>query len=196
MRTRTGNPGRAPLNDRIDDLYETPPEATRALLKAERLPSHIWEPAAGRGAIVNVLRDAGHMVYASDLNDYGIPAQVVAADFLMEWKAPLGCTCIVTNPPFKLVDQFVRRAIELAPKVCMLLRLMYLEGTGRDDILDRLTRVHVFKNRLPRMHRDGWEGPRATSTIAFGWFVWCREEEGPIKLNRITWEGVNAKAAA
>lgn len=192
QRTRTGNPGRNPHDERGNDLYETPPEATWALLKAERLPTHIWEPAAGRGAIVDVLREAGHMVYASDLIDYGIPAQLPAVDFLMEWRTPMFCDCIVTNPPFKLVDEFVRKAVELAPKVCMLLRLAYLEGMGRDDILDKLTRVHVFKNRLPRMHRDGWEGPKASSTIAFGWFVFEREHEGPVALHRITWEKLDA----
>jgi len=196
QRTRTGNPGRAPLSERGEDLYETPKEATWALLKAERLPEHIWEPAAGRGAIVDVLREAGHTVYATDLIDYGIPNQQSAVDFLMEYRAPMFCDCIVTNPPFKLVDPFVRTAIELVPKVCMLLRLMYLEGAGRDDVLDRLTRVHVFKNRLPRMHRDGWEGPRATSTMCFAWFVWEREHDGPVALHRITWEKLNADIRA
>jgi len=161
-------------------------------MRAERLPEHLWEPAAGKGAIVNVLREAGHTVYASDLIDYGIPAQLSAVDFLMEYRPPLFCDCIVTNPPFKLVDEFVRKAIDLVPKVCMLLRLAYLEGAGRDDVLDRLTRVHVFKNRLPRMHRDGWEGPKATSVVAYAWFVWEREHKGPIAVHRIAWEKLDA----
>jgi hypothetical protein len=50
--------GRHPLAERGNDLYETPVEATRALLGAVPLPSRIWEPACGRGAIVNVLRAA------------------------------------------------------------------------------------------------------------------------------------------
>ena len=103
----------------------------------------------------------------------------------MERYAP--CDCIVTNPPYKLADQFVRHAITLAPKVVMLLRLAFLEGVGRSDLVDgALARVWVFRNRLPRMHRDGWTGRRATSTIAFGWFMF-EAHDGPIKLNRITW---------
>jgi len=184
----TGNPGRASLKERAQDLYETPPEATLALLRAERLPEHIWEPCAGRGAIVDVLRQAGHTVYASDLIDYGIPNQLKAVDFLLEFRAPMFCDCIVMNPPFALVDEFIRRAIDLVPKTCALLRLQYLESVGRDDVLDKLSRVHVFKNRLPRMHRDGWDGPKASSSVCFAWFVWEREHEGPITLNRITWE--------
>ena len=178
---------------RNDDLYETPVEATLALLRAEKIPTHVWEPAAGRGAIVNVLRDHGHMVYASDLIDYEQLDQLARVDFLLEYRAPVGCDAIVTNPPYRLVDEFVRHAIKLAPKkVCFLLRLAYLEGISRDDVFDTLARVHVFKNRLPRMHRDGWEGPKSTSSIAFAWFVWEADHVGPTQLNRITWEKLGA----
>jgi hypothetical protein len=181
--------GRAPLSDRGHDLYETPPEATRALLRAEQLPHHLWEPAAGRGAIVNVLRAAGHAVLASDLVDYGEPTHFAGRDFLME-RLPDKVECIITNPPYKLADAFVRHALTLVPKVVMLLRLPFLESVGRSDILDggTLARVHVFRNRLPRMHRDSWTGPKASSAIAYGWFVWSREHRGPATLNRISWE--------
>jgi hypothetical protein len=159
-------------------------------LKAEYLPKRIWEPAAGRGAIAAVLRDAGHTVYADDLMDYGVPrtAVVPGRDFFEMCSPPRGCDCIVTNPPYKTAAQFVRHAIVLVPKVCMLMRLVFLEGVGRDDVLSKLTRVHVFRNRLPRMHRDGWDGPRTTSTIAFAWFVWERGSNGDVALRRITWE--------
>jgi len=62
---------RAPLAERRDDLYETPECATRALLAVESLPQGtVWEPACGPGAIVRVLRAAGHQVYATDLVKY------------------------------------------------------------------------------------------------------------------------------
>jgi hypothetical protein len=179
-----------PLADRKDDLYETPPEATRALLKVETFGLIIWEPAHGRGAITYCLRQAGYGVYATDLKDYGpLRADTVGVDFLMESRQPVNTTAIVTNPPFKLADEFARHALALCPKVAMLLRLAFLEGEGRSDILDggRLRRVHVFRNRLPMMHRDGWTGPRATSSTAFAWFVW-EAEAGPTVVDRITWE--------
>jgi hypothetical protein len=54
------------------DAYLSPPEATAALLAIEhgRLPQHLWEPAAGDGAIVRPLRVAHFDVVASDLVDY------------------------------------------------------------------------------------------------------------------------------
>jgi len=178
---KTGNPGRATLKERTDDAYDTPAEAVRALLTVEPLPTHIWEPAAGTGSIVNVLREAGHTVMATDI-DTGV-------DFLMEYRAPIGCGCIVTNPPYKLADEFVRHALTLVPHVVMLLRFNFLEGVGRSDIIDQqLRRVHLFRNRLPMMHRKNWTGPRTTSMVAFAWFVWMRGHTGPISLDRVTWE--------
>jgi hypothetical protein len=118
---------RHPLCERGDDLYETPAVAFEALLRVERLPHRLWEPACGPGAIVCVLRAAGHEVLASDLVDYGDPTHFYRRDFLME-KLPRGCEAIVTNPPFKLVEQFVAHAIEICPLVVMLLRLAFYES--------------------------------------------------------------------
>jgi hypothetical protein len=182
--------GKAALKERGDDLYESPPEAVHALLRAERLPSLIWEPACGPGAIVRVLRAAGHSVVATDLVDYDSEFQDEARrDFLMELRAPAGVEAIVTNPPFKLANHFVAHALELCPLVIMLLRLSFIESVGRTSILEggHLARIHVFRNRLPMMHRAGWTGPRVTNPTAFAWFVWDRRHAGPAALNRISW---------
>ena len=184
--------GRHPLKDRGADLYETPPEATLALLRAENLPHRIWEPACGRGAIVNVLRAAGYEVVATDLVNYGppiTPPGYYGRDFLMERKAPDGCEAIITNPPYRLAEQFVAHALELCPLVIMLLRLAFLESERRRRILEggALARVHVFRNWLPMLHRDGWAGPKASSAIAYGWFCWNCGHRGPATINRISW---------
>jgi hypothetical protein len=181
--------GRHALRERGFDLYETPACAVEALLRVERLPHWIWEPAAGRGAIVNVLRDRGHEVIASDLIDYGFPLHFVG-DFMASLNLPVGCEAIVTNPPYQIVSEFVAHALDLAPRVIMLARLAFLESTRRTEILERrgLARIHLFRNRLPMMHRDGWAGPRASNAVAFAWFVWDRDHRGPTTLNRISWE--------
>jgi hypothetical protein len=187
--TAAGIAQRAPFADRGHDLYETPTVAVEALLRVEPLPHYLWECAAGRGNIVNVLRAAGHMVLASDLVDYGDPTHFARRDFLMERKAPEGCEAIITNPPYKLAEEFVAHALDLCPLVVMLLRLAFLESERRRGILEGrgLARVHVFRNRLPMMHRDGWDGPRASFTVAYAWFVWSRGHRHPAMLNRISW---------
>ena len=177
--------GRHPFSARGDDCYETPACAVKALLRAETLPHSLWEPAAGRGAIAIVLRDAGHAVTASDVINFANLDFV--ADFLALTKAPAGVEAVVTNPPFKIATKFVAHALELVPTVVMLCRLAFLESAKRAPILDtgKLSHVHVFKKRLPMMHRDGWAGPRASSAIAFAWFTWRRDHKGPTTIDRI-----------
>jgi hypothetical protein len=186
---------RAPLSERGNDLYETPAVATEALLRVEKLPHVLWEPCCGPGSIVTTLRDAGHFVIAGDLVDYGCPLSTPRIDFLMERRAPHGVECIVTNPPFKNAEAFVERAKELCPKVVMLLRLAFLESERRRGILDdgTLARVHVFRNRLPMMHRAG-QGiihaeKQSSSALAFAWFVWDRNHSGPTEMHRLSWAG-------
>ena len=165
--------GRHRLRDRGDDLYETHPVATRALLCAENLPPCIWEPAAGFGAIVNVLRDAGHHVVATDLVDHGVNDQESGVDFLMEQRAPVGVQAIVTNPPYKLAAEFVRHGLKLVPKIYLLVRLQFLAAESRADILGGGLRVvHIFRRRLPMMNRHGWAGPRASSAVDHAWCAW------------------------
>jgi hypothetical protein len=181
--TQTGRHRHA---DRGADLYETPVCAIEPLVAAGHLPQRLWEPAAGRGAIVDVLRGHGHSVVCSDIQDYGYPLDFVA-DFLKVKTAPTDCTCILTNPPYRIATEFAAHAIDLVPHVFLLLRLAFLESAKRAPILDtgKLARVHVFKRRLPMMHRDGWSGPRASSAIPFAWFCWDRDHHGPTSIDRI-----------
>jgi hypothetical protein len=174
-------------------LYETPPVAVEALLRVEELPHVLWDSACGPGSLVRVLRAAGHMVHATDLVDYGLGEDSRSGiDFLMQSAAPPGVEGIITNPPGRLADKFVRHAITLAPPfVVMLLRLAFLESVRRSDILESgsgLARIHVFRNRLPMMHRHGWAGPRASSAIPFAWFVWEHGYGGRPEVNRISWK--------
>jgi hypothetical protein len=92
----------------------------------------------------------------------GIPAQHARWDFLMEQRAPTGADLILTNPPYKHAAAFVAHALLLCPRAILLLRTLFLEGQGRRELLQRhLARVHVFSDRIPDMHRDGWAGKKA-----------------------------------
>jgi hypothetical protein len=181
---------RHPDSARGNDLYETPEVATLALLAVELLPPTILEPASGRGAITKVLRRAGRTVIENDIVDYG-RGQDSVQDFLHlkpAWAD--GIDAIVTNPPYRLAQPFVRHALTLCPHAFMLLRLTFLESERRRDVLDGagLIRVHVFRNRLPMMHRDGWSGNRVSNPTAFAWFVWERGYTGKTEIDRISWE--------
>jgi hypothetical protein len=187
--SHAANAGSHPFVDRKNDLYETPRPAVEALLRVEQLPHWVWEPAAGRGAIASVLRDHGHAVIASDLIDYGFPLHFVG-DFLASFKLPAGCEAIVTNPPYQIANEFTEHALDLAPKVYLLLRLAFLESVRRTEILEHrgLRAVHVFRKRLPMMHRAGWTGPHASSATAYAWFSFDCAHRGLPTINRISWE--------
>jgi hypothetical protein len=71
----------------------------------------------------------------------------------------------------------------------VLCRLTFLESEERTPIIDGpLTRVHLFKRRLPMMHRRGWDGPKASSQVPYAWFVFERGHTGPALLDRIDWK--------
>lgn len=181
------------LVERKNDLYETPACATRALIPFLDRDQAIWEPACGPGAIVCELRAAGFYVHPTDLVDYGLDGAYSGIDFLLERADPCWPRVIVTNPPFKLADEFTRHALTLADTVWIFQRLSWLEGAKRADLIDRhLDLILLGIERLPMMHREGWEGPKlGASAMPFAWFRFeARRELGrATRFKRISWRG-------
>jgi hypothetical protein len=187
-RFRSGQAGSHIHAARGLDHYPTPRIAVESLLNAEPdlLGARVSEPAAGAGNIVAVLRANRIPVIASDIEQRGFDLHFVG-NFLQQERPPNGCRVIVTNPPYKLAAEFAEHGLTLVPDVFLLLRLAFLEGVGRTQLLENsgLRRVLVFRSRLPRMHREGWGGPKAASSMAFAWFCWRRGYAGPAILTRI-----------
>jgi hypothetical protein len=123
------------LAARGSDMYETPPCAVRSLLEVETLPSGaVWEPACGRGNILRVCSTSSAIAPTPPTcNDYGTPEQDAAGiDFLWATgSVPCFIGSIVTNPPYRLAGEFVCHALTICPRVCMLLRLAFLESERR-----------------------------------------------------------------
>jgi hypothetical protein len=182
---KSAQAGQHSYAERAQDCYETPACAVEALLRVESIPHFVWEPACGPGAIVRVLREHGHEVLATDVVDYDW-GHVVRNFF--EYSGEM--QCVLTNPPYQLAEEFVRHALKNSPLVIMLLRLAFLESERRTDILEKfgLARVHVFRNRLPFMHRKDWAGPKSSSAMPFAWFCWERGYTGPTTIDRISWK--------
>ena len=157
------------------DAYFSPPEAVWSLLAIEagHLPKRIWEPAAGDGAIVKPLLDAGYQVTATDLMDYGLEPCASGVDYLQAARRP-GIEGVVTNPPYRLAVDFAEKALSEVPYLALLLRTNFLESTARLPFFRRHppARIWISSRRLPMMHRHGWQGPRAPSNTCFAWFIW------------------------
>lgn len=190
---------------RGDDFYASPYAALPPLLAAEgrRLPKTIWEPAAGNGALVLPLRNRGFKVFASDLNDWGCPDSEADVDFTSAVAEQYGASIarsferfgIVTNPPFGIIEQFVDRAVAMAPYVALLCRLAFLESEGRMNWWKRvgLRRVHLIAERLPMMHRHGYEGPKLSNAgMCFAWFIF---EPGKRPINQVPIRWISWKDA-
>lgn len=169
---------RKEARDALDD-FPTPPWATRALCeKLMAMPSlyplsalTVREPAANRGHMVRPLREYFGAVEAADCHNYGAGFPVV--DYLFgPPPAPVDWT--ITNPPFRLAEQFIERAMETSRHgVAMLVRSAFLEGVGRHERLFSVrppSHVFQFTERVV-MHRGKLTATGSTAT-AYCWLVW------------------------
>jgi hypothetical protein len=125
-----------------------------------------------------VLKNNGYEVISSDKFDYGYTIGGIQ-DFLTS-EDESKVDNIVTNPPFKLGQEFVEKSLKIAnKKVAMLLRIQFLEGQKRSVWLSKtsLKHVYVFGERLNF-------NPTGGTTLCFAWFVW---EIGYIGEPKIRW---------
>ncbi len=176
------------------DLYPTPPWATRALVEWLGQQGHplcnqsCWEPAAGLGHMVDALAEFFNTTEASDAIAYGQHHWLwdfVADDHRTDqrWDADW----IITNPPFRLAEEFCRIAIRRARVgVAMLVRTTFLEGVKRHRDLFSVTPpsyVLQFTERVP-MHRGRLEANGSTAT-AYCWVVWIKNDT--VQDTRLRW---------
>jgi hypothetical protein len=171
----------------LNDFYATPPYATEALLERESFENWIWEPACGDGAISKVLKEYGYQVVSSDKVDRGYGFQDDFFD-MAEMDLPYGreVKSIITNPPYKLAQEFIETALNTnAKKIAMLLKLNFLEGQKRYEFFYRtpLKRVYVFSKRLS--FDKGNEKGKGNGLLAYAWYVWEQGYEGETTLEWI-----------
>jgi len=160
-----------------NDYYATPKEATLALLEREDIVYPALEPACGEGHIAKLLTKG--TVVATDLVDRGYGVGLV--DFM---ETANRYETIITNPPFSLFLEFVRKGLELAnEKVILFGKIQALEGVKRATFLEHspLRTVYVFKKRVNPL-RNGSpvdeNGKKWASTMCFAWFVWEQGYQG------------------
>lgn len=117
----------------INDFYETPEEATIALLEVLKLREPILDPGAGNGAISNIIKKSYKNVTTLDIDErFSVDKHV---DFL---KFNERFSSIVMNPPFNLnyEAQWLKHALSLLRKnglLAALLPLPYLQSKRREQ---------------------------------------------------------------
>lgn len=165
-----------------DDYYATDPVAARLLLEKIPLDGPIWECACGGGHLSGAFAQAGYPVRSSDIIDRGCPGCEIL-DFLSCTDAWDGD--IVTNPPYRHAEAFVRKALDLVPdgrRVCMLLKLTFLEGLSRRNLFleHPPEKILVFSRRLLCAKNGKFDEMRAGGggIQAYAWFVWKKGRRG------------------
>lgn len=186
---------RTPL-DSLDD-FPTPCWATRALCEYviadtfEIAAADVWEPAANRGIMAEVLDEYFGHVHTSDVHDYGKGYQVgsfvgevadlATIDTRPDW--------VITNPPFTLAAEFAFRALDVATfGVALLVRTAWLEGGDRYRRLFSKhppSTVAIFSERVP-MVKGRWD-PAASTATSYAWVVWKKPPAWPFSGTAFMW---------
>lgn len=90
-----------------NDFYPTPfSMAGRLIKEADSLGRIVWEPCAGDGRLVEMMRDKGKTVIAGDIE---------AGQDFFEYNSA-AAPVIVTNPPFKDIRRFIDHAFNIGVK--------------------------------------------------------------------------------
>ena len=123
------------------ELYEFYPTPIEAVRLAKPLMGDIkwWEPCAGDGVILN---NCENVTVGTDINPRA--DNISKADYF-DTDLPNDVGGIITNPPFSLGYDMVKRALfDLKVPALMLMRVEYMCGKNRIDIRRHLTKMHII----------------------------------------------------
>ena len=177
---------RIDAKDSLDD-FPTPPWATRALLEhvvenvGELRSQTCLEPACGVGHMAKVLEEYFGFVSASDVHPYGYGDSV---DFPSHPVKVGSFDWIITNPPFRLGEDFIVKSLAVARVgVAMLTRTVFIESIGRYSRIFSVTpptKVAQFVERVPMV--KGRLDPKASTATGYCWLVWEKRKRTQARL--------------
>ena len=126
------------------DYYATEPKAIDLLASKFSITHKVWECACGGGSLSKRLTELGHEVVSTDIVDRGYEGFSGVCDFLSPMFRPKidGYFCILTNPPYKFVIEFVLSSLDILPEggyACFFLKTTALESRGRFEKIYRTT---------------------------------------------------------
>ncbi|WP_206335850.1 hypothetical protein [Rhizorhabdus phycosphaerae] len=131
--------------------------------------------------MASTLAETFASVRSSDISPYGYGAQLdfleVPSESIDEASRP---DWIVTNPPFRLAEEFARRAVALARVgAAMLVRTGFIEGAGRYERLFRDCPPAIFAQFVERVPiLRGRVDATASTATGYCWLVWLKQVQG------------------
>ena len=171
-----------------NDFYATNPKAIESVLdifNQIEVSNKVWECSCGQGHISKVLKENGYDVLSTDLIDRGYADYEV--DFLETTDKFNGD--IVTNPPFKLAEEFVEHGFELIEngnKIALFLKVQFLESKKRKALFEKYPLKHllVYSERQQCSKDADFERYHAT-TQCYCWFVFEKGYDGKPEIEWI-----------
>jgi hypothetical protein len=163
------------------DFYPTPDWVTDCAVRALKLPLILWEPAAGKGGMVDRLRHHGFVVHGSDIDGPMFPAH----DFLGTRKLPrTDIGGIFTNPPFSLAEGFIERGLDLLRNDTLqtFTLLLPAERDHGKTKTGLFRDCDLFAGQVKLMDRIVWfqrdDGEKEAPSTWHSWFHWDRRHAG------------------
>jgi len=159
----------------VRDDYPTPPGFVRPLLEQLQLdPStSIWDPCAGGGHLIRCLADEGFTelwfddLHYNDTDFFEVPVEGRSYDW------------VITNPPYKHAEAFVRKSLLHAPRVAMLLNSAFLESVGRaEGLFAECPPSHIYMCARRMRLVEG-----NSSAFSHVWVVWDNAYEGSTQFS-------------
>lgn len=154
-----------------NEMY-TPDYAIEPLIPFLKKEMVIWDCAFGEGHLARAFKEKGFKCIGKKEIDYLKEGQYV--------KEYLDMDIIVTNPPYSLKDEFLKKAFDLGDPFCFLLPLTALEGILRGSLYHANGIQLIIPNRridfiTPNGGKSSW--------FQVAWF--CYRMELPNDLNFI-----------
>lgn len=164
------------------DVYPTPSFCTKRLIERIKLPGGLWyEPCAGEGAIIDVVRQMRPDVRwdATDIREEAIeellrkyPDIRTACQSALDpapWYGTEEPNVVITNPPFFLAFQMIQHWLRTFPRahVVALLRVNFVGSQYRHPLMEAYPPdLYVLPDR------PSFKGTGETDSIEYAWFAW------------------------
>ena len=164
-----------------EDYYATDPKAVKFLLELEKFKDMmVWECACGEGHLSKQMKEMGFEVFSTDLIDRNYGNGIY--DFLGPDNNEVLEINIITNPPFRYANDFIRKGMSILAKgykMALFLPIRYLEGKERKRIFKQYPpkKVLVTSSRINCSKNGEFETMGGTA-IGYAWFIWEKDFKG------------------
>jgi hypothetical protein len=184
-----------------EDYYSTPTEEVVNILNVMQLPlqnATVLEPSCGGGHMIEGIGKFTSNIIGTDIKDRGYTNPHIELQYGLDYLAddyPYDVAdYVIMNPPFKLIEPFVIRSLEIAQKgVLMFGRLQFLEGEGRFKTIFSImppTDVYVYVDRVA-CFKNGDTSIKPDSVQAYAWYYW--DKTNNTGTTKIHWLRRNGK---